>query len=189
MKMKSISIASISAIALLITVSAIGAIPGVPSIWNMGSAIAQNSQQKGQLQLQLSAEKQVILHDKEGKQKITWQALQGKVVVQSKDVLRYTVVGENKGDRPLKNLALNQPIPKGMVYQLKSAIVPSGGKITYKIDGTNSFVENPTVQVKLPNGKVETQAAPASAYTQIRLNIASVPGKATVKASYQVKVR
>ncbi|MBW4671544.1 MAG: hypothetical protein KME60_29990 [Cyanomargarita calcarea GSE-NOS-MK-12-04C] len=187
--MKSISIASIGAIALLTTVSAIDAIPGVPSIWDMGSAIAQNSQQKGQLQLQLSAEKQVIQKDKEGKQKITWQPLQGNVAVQSKDVLRYTVSGENKGDRPIKNLALNQPIPKGMVYQLKSASIPTGGKITYKIDGASSFVENPTVQVKLPNGKVETQAAPASAYTQIRLNIASVPGKATVKASYQVQVR
>ncbi|MGI8503587.1 MAG: hypothetical protein ACR2LR_21020 [Hassallia sp.] len=182
--MKRVSIASISAIALL-TIPLIAAIPGVPSIWNLNSAIAQNTKNQGQLQLRLEAEKKI----KKG-EKITWQALQGQAVVQPGDVLRYTAAGENKSDRAVKNLTLNQPIPKGMQYVLKSATASSNAKITYSIDSARTFVENPTIQVKLANGKVETKPAPATAYTHIRMNFnESVPTKAIVKGIYEVQVR
>ena len=98
-------------------------------------------------------------------------------------------MAENKSDRPVKNLTLNQPIPKGMVYVLKSTNMTNNAKITYSIDGGRSFVENPTVKVTLPNGKVETKPAPASAYTNIRLQVPSVAAKTTVKATYQTQVR
>jgi uncharacterized repeat protein (TIGR01451 family) len=182
--MKRFSIASISAIALVITAPLISALPGVASIWNINSAIAQNTKNQGQLQLRLEAEKKILKGEK-----VTWQALQGQAVVQPGDVLRYTVAGENKSDRPVKNLTLNQPIPKGMQYVLKSATASSNAKITYSIDA-RTFVENPTIQVKLPNGKVETKPAPATAYTHIRMNFnESVPTKAIIKGTYEVQVR
>jgi uncharacterized repeat protein (TIGR01451 family) len=183
--MKRVSIASISAIALFTTAPLIAAIPGIPSIWNINSAIAQNTKNQGQLQLRLEAEKKILKG-----QKVTWQALQGQAVVQPGDVLRYTVAGENKSDRAVKNLTLNQPIPKGMQYVLKSATASSNAKITYSIDSARTFVENPTIQVKLPNGKVETKEAPATAYTHIRMNFnESVSAKAIVKGTYEVQVR
>ena len=182
--MKRVSIATISAIALL-TIPLIGAIPGIPNIWNLSSAIAQNVKTKPQLQLRLEAEKKILKGEK-----VTWQALQGQAVVQAGDVLRYTVAGENKSDRAVKNLTLNQPIPKGMQYVLKSATATSNAKITYSIDGARTFVDNPTIQVKLANGKVETKPAPAKAYTHIRMNFnESVPGKAIFKGTYEVQVR
>ncbi|MCP6758031.1 MAG: hypothetical protein NHB32_04480 [Fischerella sp. CENA71] len=190
--MKRVSIASIGAIALIATLPFIGEIPGVANIWHSGSAIAQNTQPQGQVQLRLDAEKQIVQKDKQGKQKVVWQPLQGKTVVNPGDVLRYTVSGENKGDRPVKNLTINQPIPQGMVYKLKSANVNvnKGAKITYSIDGGRSFVENPTVKVTLPNGKVEIRPAPATAYTHIRLAFGeSIPAKTTVKGTYEVQVR
>ncbi|WP_414529657.1 hypothetical protein [Nodularia chucula] len=188
--MKRLSIVGIGAIALMATVSFTGHIPGVAQIWNSGSAVAQNAAQ-GQVQLRLEAEQQVTTQDQQGKQVKQWRPLKGEVTVQPGDVLRYTLVGENTGDRPVKNLTLNQPIPQGMVYVLKSATtdVNQNSKITYSIDGGSNFVENPTVRVTLPNGNVEVQPAPASAYTHIRLHLPVVNAKTTVKANYQVQVR
>lgn len=187
--MKGIYIAGVAAIALVATVPLISQMPGLASLWQSGSATAQNIKSQPQIQLRLEAEKQVVTQDQQGKQIQKWQALKGQAVVQTLDVLRYTLNAENTSDRPVKNLILNQPIPKGMVYVLKSTNVTKNAKVTYSIDGGRSFVENPTVKVTLPNGKVKTQPAPASAYTNIRLQVPSVAMKTTVKATYETQVR
>ncbi|MGJ5628660.1 hypothetical protein [Nostoc sp. CALU 1950] len=183
--MRRVSLAGLGAIALIATVPFISQIPG----WHSESAIAQNIKTQGQIQLRLEAEKQVVAQDQQGKQSQKWEPLKGQAVVRPGDVLRYTLSSENKSDRVVKNLTLNQPIPKGMLYVLKSANVANNGKITYSIDGGRSFGENPTVKVILPDGKVETKPAPAIAYTHIRLQVPSVPAKTTVKATYQTQVR
>jgi uncharacterized repeat protein (TIGR01451 family) len=187
--MKRLSFAGLGAIALIVTVPFFGQIPGIANVWHSGSAVAQNIQTKGQIQLRLEAEKQVVVKDQQGKQSQKWEPLKGQVVVRPGDVLRYTLTGENKSDRPVKNLTLNQPIPKGMVYVLKSVNAANNAKVIYSIDGGRSFVENPTVKVTLPDGKVETKPAPAIAYTHIRLQIPSLAAKTTVKATYQTQVR
>jgi uncharacterized repeat protein (TIGR01451 family) len=161
----------------------------LPGVVNFDNAVAQSQQKQEALKLVLAAEKQVMTTDQQGKQKVTWQALKGQAVVQPGDILRYTLTGENRSDRPIKNLTLNQPIPKGMIYVLKSANFTGDSKITYSIDGGRSFVENPTIKVTLPNGNVETKPAPASAYTHLRFYIPTVAGKTTLKAIYQTQVR
>ncbi len=187
--MKGVSIAGIGAIALIATVPVVSQIPGIPSVWQSGSVNAQNIKTQGQIQLRLDAEKQVVAKDQQGKQSKKWEPLKGQAVVQPGDVLRYTLSGENKSDRLIKNLTLNQPIPKGMIYVLKSANVTNNAKVAYSIDGGRSFGENPTIKVTLPGGKVETKPAPATAYTHIRLLIPSVAAKTIVKATYQTQVR
>ncbi len=187
--MKGASIAGFGAFALITTVQFLGQFPGVANIWNSGSAYAQNVKTQGQIQLRLEAEKLVVAQDRQGKQSQKWEPLKGQTVVRPGDVLRYTLSGENQSDRTVQNLTFNQPIPKGMTYVLKSANVTNNGKITYSIDGGRSFVENPTVKVTVPNGKVETKPAPAIAYTHIRLQVPSVAAKTTVKATYQTQVR
>ena len=191
--MKRLSIAaSLGAIALIATVPFVGGSPVFAKLQNAGMVIAQNTQRQPQVKLNLGAEKQVVTKDQQGKQKVTWQAVQGNVSVQPGDVLRYTLSGTNSSDRPIKNLAVTQPIPKGTMYILNSATVEQnkGAKISYSIDNGKSFVKKPTVQVKLANGKVETKPAPAEAYTQVRWNFGgAVAPKAAMKATYQVKVR
>ncbi|WP_427158399.1 hypothetical protein ACQFX9_21685 [Aliinostoc sp. HNIBRCY26] len=158
--------------------------------WHLSSAVAQNPRTQQALQLVLAAEKQVVTKDQQGKQKVSWQALTGAVKVTPGDVLKYTLSGENKSDRPIKNLTLNQPIPQGMAYVLNSAkIAREDAKITYSIDGGRSFVDNPTIKVTLAGGKVETKPAPATAYTHIRVQLPSVAAKTTVKLTYQTQVR
>lgn len=187
--MKGVYLAGIGAIALIATVPLSSQIPGLGFLGQSGSAIAQNSKTQPQIQLRLDLEKQVVTKDSQGKLIQKWQTLKGQAVVQPKDVLRYTLNAENISDRPIKNLNLNQPIPKGMVYVLKSTNAPKNTKTTYSIDGGRSFVENPTVKVTLPNGKVETQPAPASAYTHIRLFIPVLATKTTIRATYQAQIR
>lgn len=187
--MKRVSLAGIGAIAFVATLPFVGQTPGVASLWHSTSAVAQDIKAQERLQLRLEAEKQVVAKDQQGKQSKTWQPLKGQAVVQPGDVLRYTLISENKSDRPIKNLTLNQPIPKGMVYVLNSINVANDAKITYSIDGSRSFVENPTIKLTLPDGKVETKPAPAIAYTHIRLQVPSVAAKAIVKATYQTQVR
>ena len=195
--MKRLSLAGLGAFALIATVPFVSQIPGIANVWHstsayaegVGGAIAQNVKTQGQIQLRLEAEKQVVAQDQQGKQSKTWQPLKGQVVVRPGDVLRYTLSGENKSDRPVKNLILNQPIPKGMVYVLQSTNVTNNAKVIYSIDGGRSFVENPTVKVTLPDGKVETKPAPANLYTHIRLQVPLVAAKTTVKATYQAQVR
>jgi uncharacterized repeat protein (TIGR01451 family) len=187
--MRRVFLTGFSAIALIAISPFLGQFPGVANIWHSGSAYAQNIKTQAQIQLRLEAEKLVVAEDRQGKQTQKWEPLKGQAVVRPGDVLRYTLSGENQSDRPVKNLTLNQPIPRGMVYVLKSANITNNGKITYSIDGGRSFVENPTVKVTVPNGKVETKPAPAIAYTHIRLQISSVPAKTAVKATYQTQVR
>ena len=187
--MQRLSIAGIGALALIATVPFVGQVPGVTGLWQSTRATAQNTKNQGQLQLRLEAEKRLLAQDQQGKPKVTWKTLQGKAVVQPGDVLRYTLTGTNTSDRQIKNLILNQPIPKGMVYVLKSVNATNNAKITYSIDGGRSFVENPTVRVTLTDGKVETKPAPATVYTHIRWQVPAVAAKTTLTATYQTQVR
>ena len=190
--MKRVSIAGLGAIAVIAAMPFMGQMPVSAYLKHSGTAIAQNVQRQPQVQLRLMAEKKVMQKDPQGKQQVSWQPLQGNVTVHPGDVIRYNLKGENSSDRPVANAAFTQPIPKGTVYLLNSASsgMNNGAKITYSIDNGNSFVEKPMVKVKLPNGKVEIQPAPAQAYTHVRWNMgAAISPKATMNASYQVMVR
>ncbi len=189
--MKRFSIASLSAVALIAGITLSNQIPVVANIFQSGTAVAQNAK-KGQVQLRLKAEKKIVSKDAQGKTKVTWQELSNGAQVQRGEVLRYSISGANNGSKAVNNLAINQPIPKGMAFVLNSATVNSntGAQITYSINGGKTFVKNPTVQVKLADGTVATRPAPDTAYTHVRWNFGkSVPAKASVNGTYQVKVR
>jgi uncharacterized repeat protein (TIGR01451 family) len=176
--------------AVILTIPFASKLPGVSGLFNSDTAIAK-SMQHPKVQLNLVGEKQIISKDAQGKETVSWES-GNQLAAQPGDVLRYRLMGKNEGDRSIKNLTLTQPVPKGTVFVLKSAKAASNqsAQITYSIDAGRSFVEAPTVQVKLANGKVETRPAPAEAYTHIRWNLPDIlAAKAPVNAEYQVKVR
>lgn len=190
--MKRFYIASLGTLAAIAVTPFVGEIPVVADLWTTRKAIAQNVQSQAQVQMNLSAQKQFLQRDAQGQQKVTWQSLEDKVTVQPGDVIRYTLKGENRSDRSVKNLVFNQPIPKQTAYILNSATVSqnNGANITYSIDNGKTFVEKPVVKVKQANGKIATIPAPAEAYTHIRWNFGdAVSPKAMMNATYQVKVR
>ena len=162
---------------------------GTPVLANLqqaGSSIVQNILMP-KVKLNLGAEKKVVSVDAEGKEKIEWKALEG--AVQPGDVLRYTLVSENAGDKPAKSLKLVQPIPAQTIYSLDSAKA-NGATLTYSIDGGKTFVEKPMVTVKLADGKEVQKPAPASAYTHIRWDYSSsLAPLAAVRAAYEVAVK
>ncbi|WP_088243317.1 DUF11 domain-containing protein [Calothrix rhizosoleniae] len=189
--MKRFSIAGLSAVALVASVAFATQIPVVANFLPGGSAIAQNAK-KGVVKLRLDAAKKVVVQDAQGKQKVNWKVLAGQATVQPGDVLRYTITGSNNGEKAVKGLVINQPIPQGMKYVLKSATVNDvkGAKITYSIDKGKSFVENPTIKVKQKDGTFKTVPAPAELYSNIRWKFGdSVAAKGAVKGTYQLQVR
>lgn len=189
--MNRVKFAVLGAITFSATVLLSGAVPGVPSLLKVSSAIAENIRSQSQVDLRLSAEKQVMAQDLQGKLKATWKALEGKAVVQSGDVLKYTLTGENIGDKSVNALTFNQPIPKGMIYVIKSASADvNGAKISFSIDNGRTFVDNPTVQVRQSDGKIVTKPAEASSYTHIRWKFPqSLAAKSSIKGSYQLRVQ
>ncbi|PSB20329.1 DUF11 domain-containing protein [Phormidesmis priestleyi ULC007] len=158
-----------------------------------GNHLAANVLKQPKVELNLSAEKQHLQKDEQGKEITTWQAMtSGNTGANPGDVIRYTLKGENKGDRAAKNLAVTQPIPIGTVYVLNSATVvnTNNNAITYSIDSGKTFVTKPVIKVTLASGQIEQRPAPAEAYTHIRLSVNNgLEPKADVKAAYWVKVR
>lgn len=189
--MKRLSVFNVGAIALVASVSIASGSPVLASLLKAGTHLVQNIQRQPEVQLALGAEKKVVQQDQQGKQQVAWQTLQGKVVVQPGDVIRYSVSGKNSSASPVKNLVVTQPIPQQTTYLLNSVTVKNNGvNVTYSIDNGKSFVAKPTVKVKLPDGKVETRPAPAEIYTHVRWKFEeSIAPAAAVNATYQVKVR
>ncbi len=145
------------------------------------------------LKLILEAQKQVIVKDENGKNRVSWQAIGETAVVQPGDILLYTVRGEENQKIAVNNFVVTQPIPTQTMYVLNSADVVQGvtakPRIIYSIDGGKTFTENPTIQVTLPDGKVETKPAPAEVYTHIQYVFDTPIVPRNFQASYQVKVR
>ncbi len=185
--MKRLSIIGLAALLISVPFSSI---PGFATT-TQKSILAQNVQTQPKVQLRLTAAKKTIQKDAAGKDKVTWQSLQGNVVVQPGDVIRYTVTGANNGDREANNLVVTQPIPKQTAYVLNSSTtIKSTATVTYSINNGKTFVAKPTVQVKLANGKVETRPAPAESYTHVRWKFTdAIAAKSTVAAAYQVRVK
>ncbi|MBX2864038.1 MAG: DUF11 domain-containing protein [Leptolyngbyaceae cyanobacterium MAG.088] len=143
-----------------------------------------------EVKLTLSAEKQFISRDANGQEKISWEALEGRVTVQPGDVLRYTVDGANSGDVEAKGLSITQPVPSETTYLLTSANTDGNAETVFSIDGGQSFVAEPMVEVTLPDGTVELQPAPAEMYTHIQWNFdENLASAQAVRASYNVKVK
>jgi uncharacterized repeat protein (TIGR01451 family) len=173
----------------LVTVPLLSTTPVWAQLQQVGQAAVETLQQKPQVNLQLSAEQKFVEKDEKGQPVTNWKPLDQASVVRPGDVLRYTVAGQNLGDRPVANLVINQMIPTQMKYVLNSAVQPAGMSAVYSIDGGKTFVANPTVQVKLADGTVETRPAPAEVYTHIRWNMSAIAANTSTNVSYQLEVR
>jgi uncharacterized repeat protein (TIGR01451 family) len=187
--MKLLSILSLTA--ALLSAPVMTEVPVLRAMQTSGQVLAQGVQTKPQVQLTLVAEKKVLKKDAQGKDTITWQAMGNQAAVQPGDIIRYTVNGKNVGDRSAKNLVITQPIPNKTIYVINSASLSSGsGTITYSIDNGKTYAAKPTIQVKLPDGKIETRPAPAERYTHIRWSLnQSIEPQQPMSAAYQVKVK
>lgn len=181
--MKRSYIAVMGALAVLGVIPFFAEMPGLANLPFDNSNVV-NSQNKPRVQLTLIAQKKVVQNNLS-----YWQSLPDTTEVQPGDFVRYNLVAQNKGKSAAKKLVVTQPIPQGTVYVLNST-TDETTKVTFSIDGGQTFVANPTIQVQLPDGRVENRPAPAELYSYIRWDFdRQIDPQSTVKASYEVKVR
>lgn len=153
------------------------------------SQVAQAQETRPQINLNLVVDKQEVTVDENGVEQVNWENVGNQVTVVPGDVLRYVVMGTNEGNAPANNLTVTQPIPQQMIYVLGSASSSDNAEITYSINNGETFVANPTIKVKQPDGTVIEKPAPASAYTHIRWDIqTAIPPEEAVEAMYVVEV-
>jgi uncharacterized repeat protein (TIGR01451 family) len=176
-------------LSILAVAAAIPFVSGTPVLAELqqaGTAMVKNILAP-KVKLNLGVEKQMASVNAQGKPQITWTALKG--AVHPGDVLRYTLISENAGDKAAKDLKLTQPVPAQTLFVLESAKA-NGALLTYSINGGKTFVEKPMVTVKLANGQEAQRPAPASAYTHIRWDYSnSLAPLASVRAAYEVAVK
>ena len=169
-------IASISAIGLIATTALTHQLPVQAQLQTTPEATAPTAAKR--VVLTYKAEKKVMeMVDK--KQKISYQST-GKSVKPG-DILRYTVTAKNS-NRPVKNLTLTQPIPKGTTYVKNSAVPLEGADLLFSIDGGKTYSAKPMLNKK---------EAPASAYTNVRWKFTnkSTAANAQLQAACEVQVK
>lgn len=141
--------------------------PVFASLQEAGSAIAQRIM-RPEVSLEMGVEKQVVTIDENGQEKAEWQALSGNATVQPGDVLRYVVESSNDGEMAAKNLVITQPIPEALEFEIGSDKGNASADTTYSIDGGETFVAEPMIEVTLPDGTIEMQPAPAELYSHVK---------------------
>ncbi|MEL6928346.1 MAG: hypothetical protein AAFO95_06915 [Cyanobacteria bacterium J06600_6] len=172
---------------LAVILPLVGNMSATAEIANPVQLIAQAAQP--QIILNLSVAKKAITATVQGNEQVEWEQLEDGVAVAPGDELRYTIVGQNTGDAPAKNLEVTQPIPELMTYKLDSATSEEEVQITYSTDEGETFVAEPKIEVKLDDGTVEERPAPAEAYTHIRWNFTTVTPETGATAMYNVQVQ
>lgn len=188
--MKRINMIGLGAIALLATTSFTAVMPGLAILQSRDPAIAQTAKEQAPVQLKLAAERQSIVAVASGQ--VAWKPLPENASLRPGENIRYVMTASNISDRQIKKLVVNQPIPKGSVYVLGSATLPTveGAKLDYSIDGGKTYSEKPTIRVKLESGEIVTRPAPESMYTNIRWRFGdNFSAKTVAYATYQVRIR
>jgi uncharacterized repeat protein (TIGR01451 family) len=171
--------------------------PVAPLPLGSAPALSQTQTQQQNLELELTGQLRVTRRNLRGQEEIAWQSLESSFLrpaptVQPGDILRYTISGNNRTDQPIGGLVLTDDLPPNTIYVMGSAAATGNGNpvITYSIDGGKTYTANPTIQVTLPDGRVETRPAPADRYTHVRWTFQNpVAARATVTGQYQVRVR
>lgn len=125
---------------------------------------AAQAQQETQLKLKTVAEKEITAR-KDGKTVIERVPL---AKASPGDVIVYSITYLNIGKTDAVDATIIDPIPQGAVYIMGSA-AGNNAEVTGSIDDGRSWQKPPImVQVKKPDGQVETKAAPPGRYTHLR---------------------
>ena len=137
--------------------------------------------------LELIAEKEVIEINKKGKE--VKKRIQTNETVPG-DVLFYTITYENVGDETATQAAINNSIPKGTLYQDKSAW-GDNSDIIFSIDsgGTYKKPGSLTYELEGPDGKKQTRTASSEQYTDIRWVIEEIAPNTKGRVGYSVVVQ
>ena len=151
------------------------------------SPAAAALEDKPNLILNLSVEKQVIVKDEEGKTNIQWQEVTD---TDPGDVLRYTILYVNTGRSEARNAVIVDPVPEGTTY-ISSSAAGTDSQVTFSLDG-KTFQTPPMLTYKVRQGdgaEIEYKATPEM-YTHINWQLLKpVPPGGTGTLNFHVMVK
>ena len=107
-------ILGIGTLGLIVALPLINQTPVRASFPQISQLIAQ-ADQKPTIELNLTAAKKKIVVTTGEQQQVKWENLDDGTIVTPGDILRYTVSGENPGEKVAQELTVTQPIPQQMV--------------------------------------------------------------------------
>ena len=143
--------------------------------------------EKPDLKLNISVEKQVVVEDKDGKKTVEWQQVKD---TNPEDTLKYTIHYINEGKSEARSAVIVDPVPTGTVYIDNSAEGKDSG-ITFSLDG-KTFEAPPmlTYSVKQTDGTETKHVATPAMYTHIKWKLSKpVPQGSSGTVSFMVKVK
>lgn len=145
------------------------------------------AQEKPDIVLKLSVQKEVLLKDQNGKWRAEWQEVQN---FQPGELLKYNISYRNAGKTEARNVVIVDPIPEGTSYVANGA-EGNNAEITFSVDGKN-FQVPPLLKytVKLPGVREQELYATPEMYTHVRWKLLKpVPAGGTGVVSFKVKVK
>ncbi len=151
------------------------------------SAAMAQAGPKPELVLELSAEKEVIVVDKDGTKRTEWQGVDE---TDPGDVLRYTISYTNRGDTDAVSAEIVDPVPRGTSYIGGSAL-GENAEITFSLDG-KEFRTPPMLRyrVRLDDGTEAEYRATPEMYTHIKWKLKKpVPPGGSGLLSFKVRVK
>jgi uncharacterized repeat protein (TIGR01451 family) len=111
-------------------------------------------------------------------------------VVQSGEVLNWTIISENGGNAPAHEYKAVGQIPPGRQFVAGSATSDGSATVVYSIDNGKTYSAQPTVEERQADGSVKRVPAPVSMYTQLRYEWADpLAQNGKLSASYKVRVK
>jgi uncharacterized repeat protein (TIGR01451 family) len=143
--------------------------------------------EKPDLALRLSVEKQIIVQDEQGKAKTEWRAVKD---TDPGDVLRYTIRYTNKGKAEAEKAVITDPIPENTLY-IRDSAEGKNAEITFSLDGKTFRIPSElTYTVKLPDGIEEERVATPDMYSHVKWQLVNrVKPNETGTLSFKVKVQ
>jgi uncharacterized repeat protein (TIGR01451 family) len=149
-------------------------------------AVPAFAQEKPNVVLKLSVQKEGLVKDQGGKWRTEWQEVDN---FQPGELLKYNITYKNEGKVEARNFVIVDPIPEGTTYVANGA-EGKNAEITFSVDGKN-FQVPPMLKYTVKQGSQEQELfATPEMYRHIkwRLTKAVAPGESGV-VSFKVKVK
>ena len=126
----------------------------------------------------------LVVSDKKGK-----ESLKATTVAEPGQIIEYLITHNNTGEKSLKKVITNGPIPKNTQYVAGSAKTKVKHQLVVSIDGGKSFQAEPVMrEVTDEKGKIKKVVVPESEYTHVRW-MSTSKLKSNKKQSYRYRVQ
>lgn len=118
------------------------------------------------------------------------QSINKQIIVKPGEIIHWSLVSENEGNGNAEGYKTVAKIPEGTSFIAGTAKGDASAKVSYSIDGGNSYSEQPLIEEKQADGSVKKVPAPVSTYTNILFQWEnSLEAGQKLNAKYQVQVK